>query len=85
MQALRPARCKLDCPACARICPANAIVFPKSPDEAINGARLTPEQLAGARVRLSPEELTGGNLRAQLAARSGRRRLLRPGALGEDA
>jgi NAD-dependent dihydropyrimidine dehydrogenase PreA subunit len=80
----RPERCKLDCPACARICPVNAIIFPKSPDEAINGARLSKEQLAGARIRLSPEELTGGNLKTQLANRRKKRRLLRPDALGEE-
>jgi len=28
----RPARCKLNCPACARVCPASAIIFPKFPD-----------------------------------------------------
>jgi NAD-dependent dihydropyrimidine dehydrogenase PreA subunit len=80
-----PVRCKLDCPACARICPENAIVFAKSPDEAINGARLSPEELANARIRLSPDELAGGNLHAKLAARSARRRLLKPDALGEDS
>lgn len=85
IEVARPVKCKLDCPACARICPENAIIFPKCPDEAINGARLTPEQLAGARIRLSPEELAGGNLHGKLAARSRQRRLLRPGTLGEDA
>jgi len=28
----RPERCKLNCPACARVCPASAIIFPKFPD-----------------------------------------------------
>ncbi len=27
-----PEKCKLNCPACARVCPASAIVFPKFPD-----------------------------------------------------
>lgn len=85
IEVARPVKCKLDCPACARICPENAIIFPKCPDEAINGARLTPEQLAEARIRLSPEELAGGNVHGKLAARSRQRRLLRPGALGEDS
>jgi NAD-dependent dihydropyrimidine dehydrogenase PreA subunit len=80
----QPQRCKLDCPACARICPANAIIFPKCPDEAINGARLSREELAGARIRLSPEELTGGNIKDQLANRRKKRRLLKPDALGGD-
>lgn len=34
----RPAACKTDCPACARICPQNAIIFPKSSEERLNGA-----------------------------------------------
>lgn len=64
-----PLNCKTDCPACARICPANAIIFPKCPDPAINGAVRTAEQLQGARVRLDPKEVFGGDLRAKLAAR----------------
>ncbi|MFO8012903.1 MAG: ferredoxin family protein [Phycisphaerae bacterium] len=27
-----PAKCKLNCPACARVCPKSAIIFPKFPD-----------------------------------------------------
>jgi len=64
-----PLNCKTDCPACARICPANAIIFPKSTDPAIDGALRTPEQLQGARLRLDPKEVFGGDLRAKLAAR----------------
>ena len=32
-----PAGCKTNCPACARLCPHNAIIFPKYPDSPING------------------------------------------------
>jgi NAD-dependent dihydropyrimidine dehydrogenase PreA subunit len=64
-----PLNCKTDCPACARICPANAIIFPKSTDPAINGAVRTAAQLQGARLRLNPQEVFGGDLRAKLAAR----------------
>jgi len=35
---VHPAACKTDCPACARICPANAIIFPKSGEARLNGA-----------------------------------------------
>lgn len=34
----KPEGCKTDCPACARICPANAIIFPKSSEEQLNGS-----------------------------------------------
>ncbi len=33
-----PANCKTNCPACARICPAVAIIFPKHEAAPINGA-----------------------------------------------
>ena len=41
--ATHPENCKNNCPACARICPEIAIIFPKSPDRPINGAEVTPE------------------------------------------
>ncbi|MDT8391363.1 MAG: ferredoxin family protein [Lentisphaeria bacterium] len=35
-----PRACKNNCPACARVCPVNAIVFPKFPNAPINGEPL---------------------------------------------
>lgn len=32
-----PSNCKNNCPACARMCPKGAIIFPKCPDDAISG------------------------------------------------
>lgn len=32
-----PENCKTNCPACARVCPKGAIVFPKCPEAPING------------------------------------------------
>ena len=35
-----PASCKTDCPACARVCPETAIIFPKYPHPPINGGEV---------------------------------------------
>ena len=48
---VHPAACKTDCPACARICPANAIIFPKSKEARLNGALDEP-------VKPSPADQT---------------------------
>ena len=37
VQVTNPAGCKTNCPACARLCPHNAIIFPKYSDSPING------------------------------------------------
>lgn len=79
-----PKNCKLNCPACARICPRNAIIFPKSEDSAINGADLSPEELASAQIRLDLQRRLAGNPYEVLRARQARRRgtsIIRPGAL----
>ena len=34
---VQPAKCKTNCPACARVCPASAIIFPKYADGPISG------------------------------------------------
>ncbi|MCL1856827.1 MAG: 4Fe-4S binding protein [Kiritimatiellaeota bacterium] len=37
---IAPKNCKNNCPACARVCPASAILFPKHPDPAVNGGAM---------------------------------------------
>jgi len=48
-----PAGCKTNCPACARMCPASAIIFPKYADAPINGDKVTaPDE---AREKPAPD------------------------------
>ena len=42
-----PQNCKNNCPACARMCPQQAIIFPKHPDSPINGGSEDPLKKAG--------------------------------------
>jgi NAD-dependent dihydropyrimidine dehydrogenase PreA subunit len=66
-----PDKCKTNCPACARVCPEAAIVFPKYKDVPFNGAEVRPEDLEKAGVKVDPSKLAAGDLRAKLRARSG--------------
>lgn len=60
VKVVQPSSCKTNCPACARMCPANAIIFPKSEEPAVNGA------LAEA---VKPEAENKMSLRARLQKR----------------
>lgn len=40
VQAANPANCKNNCPACARVCPREAVIFPKYKDPPVNGAEV---------------------------------------------
>ena len=49
VQVKNPANCKTDCPACARVCPETAIIFPKYANAPINGGEAKEsEPLSGA-------------------------------------
>ncbi|MBN1673081.1 MAG: 4Fe-4S dicluster domain-containing protein [Kiritimatiellae bacterium] len=69
VQVAEPWNCKNNCPACARICPEAAIMFPKLDEEPINGAEITDEQLVRANVKLNVQELLGDDVYAALGAR----------------
>jgi len=66
-----PQACKNRCPACARICPEAAIIFPKLPEaEApLNGAAIDNEQLLKDRAQANVQALLGDDLYAGLAKR----------------
>ena len=65
----QPDACRPGCPACARICPEGAILFPQHDDPAIAGDPTAPS--AGLKLDLS--QLLGGDGAADLAARERQR------------
>ncbi len=76
VQVRDPLRCKDHCPACARICPEVAIIFPKLPEAPLNGAEIADEAAQQARIRVDMERILGGDPYAALAARQDKRRRL---------
>lgn len=61
-----PSNCKTNCPACARVCPQGAIMFPKHPDADICGGEAGPGQ---AKTSVDMEALTSGDVIARLRSR----------------
>jgi NAD-dependent dihydropyrimidine dehydrogenase PreA subunit len=63
-----PRNCKNNCPACARLCPQVAIMFPKLADAPINGRAVREEDIARVRGVLQ-EQADGEDIHALLARR----------------
>jgi NAD-dependent dihydropyrimidine dehydrogenase PreA subunit len=71
-----PESCKNNCPACARICPETAIIFPKVGESPINGAEVPNEEERKANVRINVDEMLVGDVYAALNARKEKRQSL---------
>lgn len=72
----RPENCKNNCPACARICPETAIIFPKVGESPINGADIADEDGRKANIKINVDEILGDDVYAALNARKEKRRSL---------
>jgi len=71
----KPDRCKTHCPACARVCPHVAIIFPKHKASPINGDAVDEQAEQRQPVRVDPKALLAGDVYQTL-----RRRGAPPGA-----
>ena len=65
-----PQNCKTNCPACARMCPYTAIIFPKHDDSPVNGG----EDDSATPVKVDPTATFDKNLYDKLAARRKKKR-----------
>lgn len=83
VEVAHPTNCKNNCPACARICPRGAIIFPKIAESPLNGDEVTDESMLQSNVQINVQQLLGEDPRAALVARRAKaqRRLVRKQAL----
>jgi ferredoxin len=76
VRVVNPERCKNNCPACARICPEAAIIFPKVGESPINGAEISDDEALKANIKVNVDEILGDDVYAALNARKLKRRSL---------
>lgn len=64
--------CKTNCPACSRVCPEAAIIFPKYKAGPINGDVVKDEDLQREKMKVDISALLGGDVYSMLRMRSER-------------
>jgi Pyruvate/2-oxoacid:ferredoxin oxidoreductase delta subunit len=62
--------CKTNCPACSRVCPEAAIMFPKYKSGPINGDAVSSADLQREKMKIDISALLGGDVYSMLRARS---------------
>ncbi|HCE42247.1 MAG TPA: hypothetical protein DET40_01700 [Lentisphaeria bacterium] len=77
----KPENCKTNCPACAKVCPKSAIIFPKYPESPINGGEVDGNAPAGKNMKIDYDKILGDDTYAVLHQR---RRLAMAGLLKEQ-
>ncbi len=72
IQVQQPESCKTNCPACSRVCPDAAIMFPKYKTAPINGEIVAQADLAREKMKIDVSALLGGDVYQLLRERSER-------------
>lgn len=62
--------CKTNCPACSRVCPEVAIMFPKYTSGPINGEAVKQEDIERESMKVDITALLGGDIYSSLRTRS---------------
>jgi NAD-dependent dihydropyrimidine dehydrogenase PreA subunit len=62
--------CKTDCPACSRVCPEVAILFPKYRQGPINGDEVNADDVRREAMKIDISALLGGDIYSMLRDRS---------------
>jgi len=72
VEVCNPANCKTNCPACARLCPQSAIIFPKYSDSPINGNEVSESAsgVSSEKMKADLASLLGGNVYDAIRRRS---------------
>jgi Pyruvate/2-oxoacid:ferredoxin oxidoreductase delta subunit len=65
-----PDKCKTNCPACSRVCPEVAIMFPKYSGGPINGDQVSESDLTREKMKVDISSLLGGDIYSSLRNRS---------------
>ncbi|MBN2511340.1 MAG: ferredoxin family protein [Sedimentisphaerales bacterium] len=73
VQVAQPANCKTGCPACARVCPAVAIIFAKYNETPFNGDVVDEQKLAQLRQSKDFKNMSPAMLQRLIRARMGQR------------
>lgn len=72
LEVQEPTNCKTNCPACSRVCPEVAIVFPKYKAGPINGEPVNSEDVRREVMKVDISSLLGGDIYQALRDRSER-------------
>jgi NAD-dependent dihydropyrimidine dehydrogenase PreA subunit len=70
IQVQNQSNCKTECPACSRVCPEVAIMFPKYRHGPINGEEVTADDVRREAMKVDISALLGGDIYSMLRDRS---------------